>query len=205
MDIYRVYKNRVDVKIFLEIILSLVTISFFAAFALRPTAFTITQLLEDIRAKEEVVVALDKKIADLQTAQGVFRSEGARLSLLNDALPNSPSPETFARQIEGLSTRSGATLNNLVMDNVVLIGDRSGGSSNANLSEFPTGAGEIGFSLNALGSYQSLSTLLTDLERLRRPIKIDNAIMGVAQSDTERTLTLSVTGRIPYYNIQLNP
>lgn len=201
LDVYRVYKNRPDLKMFLEILLSLTTISFFALFALRPTALTITELLQEIKAKEETIDKMDQKIRNLDAAETLYDSE-PRLALLDAALPDIPSPEAFARQLEGLAARSGASVNSLVMDNVLLVGSREIQVVSTDVTPLPEGSGEIVFSLNVLGEFESLSRFLTDLERLQRPIKVDYAIINVAQLEQGRVLTLSVTGRIPYFKKQ---
>ncbi len=185
---------------FMEIILSLLTISFFATFALRPTALTITQLLQDIKAKEEVVDQLDKKIADLAKAQSVYQQNAPRLTSLNQSLPDEPQPEAYARQIEGLATRHGVNLNSMVMDDVVLVGEvKTTSLLNPNIAALPAGAGEINFSLNVIGVYSNLTSFLSDLENLRRILKIDHTSISVAQVEEGKTLTLTVNGRIPYH------
>lgn len=200
LDIYRVYKARTDIRVYLEIMLSLVTVSFFAYFALKPTAFTITQLLEEIKSKEEVLAVMDQKVADLKVAQGVYQSEQSRIALINEALPDVPSPEAFARQIEGLSAKSGITLSNLVMGDVVLVGDPSQKPpSNADFAPLPEGSLEISFSLTITGPYTSIQSFLKDLENLRRPSKVDYTVVSVSQSAENRSLSMSVTGRIPYF------
>jgi hypothetical protein len=45
LNIYNLYKQRPDLRMFLEILLSLGAIAIFAAFAVRPTALTIVQLM----------------------------------------------------------------------------------------------------------------------------------------------------------------
>ncbi len=199
-NVYRVYKSRADMKMFLEIILSLVTVAFFASFALRPTALTITQLLQDISAKEETVAQMDKKIEGLAAAQKIFEREIKRIELLNQAVPDTPTPETFARQLEGLAAKHGITFNSLAMDDIVLVGKPPQVfSDRQDITDLPGNAGEIPFSLSAIGGYSNISTFLTDLENLRRPLKIDQATMSIAEIEAGKTLSLAVTGRIPYF------
>ncbi|MBI2103880.1 type 4a pilus biogenesis protein PilO [Candidatus Woesebacteria bacterium] len=202
MNIYKIYKSRTDLKMFLEIILSLVTVAFFASFALRPTAFTITQLLQDISAKEDTIAKMDRKIQDLSTAQNSFEQAGARLGVLSQALPDTPSPEVFARQMEGAAAKNGVSLNSLAIDNITLIGEASQAISveQAGITAFPINTGEIPIAINVSGSYPNLINFWGDLENLRRPIKIDQAVIGVAETEGGKTLTFSVTGRIPFFS-----
>ena len=198
LDIYRVYKIHTDLKMFLEILLSLATVSFFAFFALRPTAFTITELLEEIRAKEDVIDRMDQKIRDLDEASTIYQAE-PRITLLDQALPDTPLPEDYARQIQGLTEKSGVTLNSMVIGETTIVGESKTIAAGPNLSALPEGSGEISFSLNTLGTYENLSSFMISLENLRRPLKIDNSTFNVAQVEGGSTLSLSVNGRIPYY------
>src|SRR4030042_569746 len=102
-NIIAVYKQRTDLKVFLEILLSLVTISFFGIFALKPTFLTIGQLITEVRGKEETVAKMEQKINDLNMAQSFFSQQPEKISLVKSAIPEIPEPQTFVRQIEGLA------------------------------------------------------------------------------------------------------
>lgn len=201
LDIYNIYKRRPDVKMFLEIILSLITIAAFAAFALRPTVLTITQLLEEIEAKEETIEKMDTKIRNLQTAQNIYSQEQARLALLDQAVPENPSPETFVRQIEGLASTRNVSVLGMSVGEVVLVGpvEEKKRSSSDN-EPLPQSANEVSFSVSVQGDYQQLSTFFSDLNNLRRPLKIDSINFNSAETEEGQTLVLVVQGRVPYLN-----
>ena len=97
-DIRIFYEQRQDVKIFLEILLSLATIILFSIFAIRPTLLTIGQLLTEIQNKEVTVAKLNEKIENLKTAQVVYESSGGVLSLLDTAIPSETEIEKEAYQ-----------------------------------------------------------------------------------------------------------
>lgn len=199
MNIYRVYQTRSDIRMYMEILLSLVTIGFFAAFALRPTALTVTQLIQEIKTKEETIVQMDKKLSDLVVAQSLFRKEFDRIKLLNQAMPDVPSPESFTRQIEGLTSKNNTDLKNLILGDVALVGEPKKLSGAGEFIPLPEGAEGITFSLTAVGGYKELESLLKDLENLRRPLRVDYATLNTSQTDNVQTLSLSVTGRVPYF------
>lgn len=199
LDIYNVYKRRPDLKMFLEIILSLITISAFAAFALRPTALTIVQLLEEIEAKEDTIQRMDTKIANLQAAQAIYNQEQARIVLLDQAVPEEPTPESFVRQIEGLASSRGVGVLGMSIGELVLVGEekeRRRGSSEA--APLPQNAGEVSFSISTQGNYQQLDTFFNDLSNLRRPLKIDSVNFNSAQTEEGQALVLVIQGRVPY-------
>ncbi|MCK4588646.1 hypothetical protein KAT60_02400, partial [Candidatus Woesebacteria bacterium] len=72
LNVIVVYKRRKDLRMFLEITLSLVTISFFAVFALKPTLLTIAELTKEIKTKEETVAKMDEKIQNLERGQQIY-------------------------------------------------------------------------------------------------------------------------------------
>lgn len=199
MDIYSVYKRRPDVRVFLEIVLSLATITFFATFALRPTTLTISDLLKQIESKREIIAKLDQKIEDLGVARTAFDAEGTNITILDSAIPSDPTPETFARQLEGLARVYGIVLNSIIVDEVTLVGEETAAKpKDTAIKAFPEGTGEVSFSVNAVGEYEQLSSFLQDLQNLRRPAILDQSSISITESETGRTLSLVVTGRIPY-------
>lgn len=199
LNIYGVYQRRPDLKVFLEIFLSLGTISFFALLALRPTALTISQLLKDIDSKQETEGKMDEKIQNLQTAQSVYEQETANILVLKQAVPENPTPETFVRQLEGLTQNHSVNILGITVGEVVLVGEEDAKKgAKEELSALPQGAGELSFSISASGSYPNLSSFLSDLKILRRPIKIDRTTLTASETDEGITLVLVVSGRVPY-------
>ncbi len=62
LNVLNLYKRKEDLRMFLEIMLSLSAISFFSIFALRPTFLTIATLLKEINAKKGTIITMDTKI-----------------------------------------------------------------------------------------------------------------------------------------------
>lgn len=199
LNIYNIYKRRPDLKMFLEIILSLVTISAFGAFALRPTALTITQLLEEIDAKEETIEKMDTKIRNLQTAQNLYIQEQSRIALLDQAVPENPTPESFVRQMEGLASTRNVSVLGMSIGEVVLVGKKEEEKKSSDeLEPLPQNAGDVTFSISVQGGYAQLDTFFNDLNNLRRPLKIDSVNFNAAQTEEGQALVLVVQGRVPY-------
>jgi Tfp pilus assembly protein PilO len=198
LNIYNIYKRRPDVKMFLEIILSLFTISIFATLALRPTVLTITQLLEEIEAKEETIEKMDTKITNLQTAQNIYAQEQSRIALLDQAVPEEPTPESFVRQIEGLASTRTVSVLGMSIGEVVLVGKEEEKKGSDELTPLPQNAGEVTFSVSVQGDYGQLDTFFNDLNSLRRPLKIDSINFNSAETEEGQTLVLVVQGRVPY-------
>jgi len=71
---YNLFKEREDIRNYVELVLSLISIIIFAVFALRPTILTIIELNKEIKTKEETVKQMDTKIKNLQKAQKPYQS-----------------------------------------------------------------------------------------------------------------------------------
>ena len=187
LNVLNLYKRREDLRMFLEIILSLVTISFFSIFALRPTFLAISTLLREIDTKKETVTKMDTKIKNLQTAQNILSQESARIPILELSIPVFPQPQNFVHQIEGITSTAQVEVLGVRVDETLLKGD------------LPVkDQGEMSFSVSATGSFQNLFSFLKNLENLRSPVKIDVLGISLAKQEAGNVLTLVVTGKVPY-------
>jgi len=198
LNVLNIYKQKEDLRMFLEILLSLATVSFFGAFALRPTLVTIAALLTEINSKEEIVAKLDTKIQNLSLATSLMESETARLPLIEDAVPVSASPETFVRQFEGLAAKNGINLLGVSLGQATLLGEVKKAPPEEGVTPLPEDALGISFSISLSGNYPELLGFLTDLEKLRRPLAIDTTGITTTQRDEGKVLVILVSGRAPY-------
>jgi hypothetical protein len=202
------YKRRADLKVYLEIFLSLITISTFAVFALRPTLLTIAELIKEIEIKREILAKMDNKIQNLSKAQSLFDRERQKIRLLETAMPEKPSPEDFARQIEGLSVKHQINISDITVDKVLILGKESPVPAEGEKEKIvlPEGAREMIFSIKVsttIDRYAPLIDLLSDLEELRNPIKIDSVSFLSEEDKAEGTkqLVLVLDGILPYFKM----
>jgi len=185
LSISDLYRKKRDLRMYLEILLSLATISFFGVFALRPTLLTISQLVVEIKSKKETIAVMNIKIKNLESAQQILLRETSGLSLLNTSVFDTPKPEVAARQFEGLSDKNIVKILGLSFEKTTL-------------KPLPENAGGINLSVSATGSYQGLYSFLEDIENLRIPVQIDTFQIGATKAQDETLLTLVISGRIPY-------
>lgn len=204
LNIVNIYKQRRDLKVFLELLLSLATISFFAVFALKPTLLTVIELLREIGTKEETVEKMNTKIQNLQQAQTLYLQEGARITLLETAIPNKPTPDLFVRQIEGLATSYPINLLGITIGEVTILGEEKEKRGVTQLQPLPEDSKGITFSISIAGNYQGLINFLAALEDMRRPVIIDALNIVSPQIEETQNLVLVVTGRTPYLKGDLN-
>lgn len=204
------YGERNSWKTYLEILLSLGTISVFSIFALKPTVLTIAELIKQIDEKRSTIQKMDNKIQNLSKAQIIYDGERGNINLLEQtAVPKTVNPEVFARQIEGLSVKHNVeilTINlgeglirkspnssKLIFDNI----------DDKNTNPTTGGHTEVDFSVSMksnIEAYQLLNTLLTDFANLRQPPKIERVDFKKEITKEQETteLTLTIKGNLEY-------
>jgi Tfp pilus assembly protein PilO len=184
---------------FLEVLLSLATVSIFAVFAIRPTLITIAELYKEIQGKKTTLAQLDEKIENLAAAQANYESQKDTISILDTAIPAEPKPDSFIRQLEGAIGQNTLEILAINVQGTTLLGvPKAEGAAVENAAPLPGNANGLTFSLNTTSSYPFLATFLEDLERLRRPVKIDALSFSSSESETGTQLNLVVSGRTPY-------
>ena len=185
------YRERQDVKMFLEILLSLITISLFSLLALRPTLITIAELIIDIESKKGTVAVMDAKIEDLGRAQKLYDQEIRRIKLLEDSVPKEPTPEGFIRQIEGLSAKHAVGIISMSLEEVVILGKESPAQKADN-------TGRLSFSVSTSADYPQLYSFLKDLEKMRRPLNVHSLSVSTSTTREGTFLVLVVDGISPF-------
>lgn len=203
------YKERSDWKVYLEILLSLVTVSIFSVFALRPTILTIAELIKQIEEKKSTVAQMDKKIQDLGKAQTLVDRESANIFLLTETvIPKTPNSDIFSRQLEALSSKHQVPITNFRLGEAVIKGvsketTESEDETNEESIELENEFNKMEFSINtpiSVEQYESLLSFLRDFENLRMPSKIDTLEVSVSNEEdvANRNLILILEGELPY-------
>ena len=182
------YKERQDMRVFLEIILSLAAVSVFSIFALKPTLTTIAELIRQIETKKETLARMNQKIQDLSVAQSLYSRETAKIRLLETSIPKSPEPLSLIRQAEGAAAAHTAT----ILSETV-------GETPITASVAQETQSELSFSFTLTSGYQTLLDLLKDLENMRRPVKFNQLSLATSASKSGKILILVFDGSAPYF------
>ena len=200
LNVVNYYKTRENIRVYLELLLSLATVSIFAFFALKPTLLTIAGLLREIETKNKIVTQLDLKIINLNLAQSLYDRERQRIRLLASSIPKDPDLDIFIRQVEGLSYNSNVTLSSLSIDRAFIVGHDNVGESKGVKDQdvLPEGSIGLAFSISSESDYLSLHNFLSNIENLRRPVKIDFLVFSPKEIEEGKVLSLSLQGRTPY-------
>src|SRR3989344_2050602 len=153
------YQRREDVQTYVELLLTMSVIIIFALFAIRPTFVTITELAVQIDSKEDTIEQLDQKIDSLSEAQDLFNQNRVAIALVDSTIPNEPLPDIFTRQFEGLTKKK------------------------EEVDLFPVDASSWEYSWDVGGSYDKLFLLLKEIEKMRRPLFIDQISLYLSKNE----------------------
>lgn len=206
-DLKEVYEKRPEVRASLELLLSLLTISFFIVFAIRPTALTISDLYSQIRSQKEIEETLSQKLSSLSRARQNYTKEQSRLPLIDDAFPKEPAPDSYLRQIEGLTVAHGVSLISYAVEQTLLYGKKPPSfvaSEDLEVKKKESNPlKNVRTAFSVTGQYQNVLGFVDELESMRKIFKIDTMTIEPAASfgsqKDQGILVLKVTAYTPYY------
>lgn len=180
----RQYMQRKEVLVSTNVILTLFTVSFFAAFAIRPTALTISRLWREIQDKTTVRQQLENKITELGEAQTALSTLTQELGQLDRAVPAGVDFTRLVRVVEYVAVKHGVLLTSSRFSQITLYADRSQASASAEAGQLLTHP----FSLTVSGSFSSLRSFIEELERLDRLITIRSITLRQARAQDQAGL-----------------
>lgn len=204
-QIMQLYRNRADVRAFLEILLSLFTVAIFGVFAIKPTVVTIGGLITEIRSKTQISQQLDQKIQALAAAQQIYEQEKAKIALLETAIPTSPALEDYVKQAELLAIDHQVSIEIVSVKNVPLIGEAVLSettvvpeSEEDTVEPFPPNGQAIEATLAVSGAYQDLLAYLKDIEEARRASLMDSVSFNSVATTADEVLIMTMQKRFAY-------
>ena len=188
VNVGRLYQKK-RVRVYTELVLSTLTISFFLLAAIRPTATTIAGLIKEIEDQKVANEKLQSKINDLTLARQDYLIVQPKLALLDQALPQQEQVTMLAKELEALSRRTNITISILHFGQVDLFQSKVVDAVEPQM---------ISFSFNASGEYESLKNFLQSLESLRRIIVIKSFGFQTNKKEGQK-LSLSLKGATYYF------
>lgn len=198
LNIVNLYKQKADLRAFLEIILSLTTIIIFALFALKPTALTIIALVREINEKKTTLTALTQKVQDLETAGQVYVQNQDVIPLIAQSIGTAPAPQDISKQTLALAAKDSVEIMGLSVGQVILIGKEPAKKGKSEFKPLPNNASEMAFSISVRGDYPALMSYIKDFENLRLVSKIDILAINSSNTDKGRVIVAVISGRLPY-------
>lgn len=146
-------------------IFSLLAVSLFGWYAIRPTAQTILFLRREIADKTVVNQKMEEKITNLIEAQTAYETVSDKLSLVSEAIPETPEAVELATQLRNLAVLSGASISAIQVQSVPIGAYATpSASTQEHKKEGPT------FTVTAVldGPYAAISSFLDGTVALRR-------------------------------------
>ncbi len=191
------YKKK-QVRTYTGLILSLLSIAFFALFAIRPTLITIASLIKEIDNKQMIAEKLEEKINALSRARSEYIDLSSSLPLIEEALPQEANLSLFIRQLETLAVQNGVILRSIQFGEISLRGEKVSKSLPVTTKEIESL--QVPFNLSVSGSYKNLKNFLQSLEELRRLTVVSSFVFKMEKEKEGRFLVLSITGGTFYLN-----
>lgn len=200
------------VKASVSLIFSLLTISFFAFLAIKPTLTTIAGLIKELKDQKTVDQSLHRKINDLTKAQATYLAVEPDIHLVEKALPEDPQFIKFTQKLNFLSFKHTLLITAFNFNEFNLFG---GGAIELIKEKEKKAAKEakatsdavkpektepipITFDITLAGKYQNIRDFLVDLENLDRLLEIDSVSFST-KSDIQGTLKFKISGKAFYF------
>lgn len=183
----RVFYKKPPVRDFTFLVLSLLTVSFFSFFAIKPSVETIGELMKKIKDERTATERLEQKINALSIAQKEYNLIRPELATIYGVLPKKSDFSKLAKQIEYLSQKNNSTLLNLRINKASLFGED-------NQELIP-----LKLDITIDGGYKNLKNLLVDLENLNRVVTMENVTISKKRTDeVEIGLSLKLSAQAYY-------
>lgn len=184
-----ILKNKY-VKTYSSAVFSIITITIFSIFAIKPTVSTIVSLQKSINEQNELLQRIEQKTQSLTEAKNNYQSLPQETKdNLESLVPSYTSLPELVDSISSIISSHQATSSGLQIEQIDLYGPTE------NLLRKPE-TKEIELLVNIQGTYPQLASVLEKLSKSNRLIKITSANFNKAEGGG---LTLSVTGKAYYF------
>jgi hypothetical protein len=144
---------------------------------------------------------MDQKISSLEQAEKIYNDNKDSIDLLNQAIPDSPKPEIFIRQIEGIAQTHSVTLSNMNLEEAVLKASDSSQEdiiANQTPANTPIQESEQNASVRVTANYPILIDFLKDIENMRSPYKFTIPSLTLYITRDSEDLYLEIEGGVLY-------
>lgn len=170
------------------VILSLVAITFFSIFAIRPTLKTIVTLQKDIKTQSGILNQLTIKSGNLESAINNYNSlDSESLRKLNSLIPNKITLGPLVGNLSSLAQQNQASISGLQFH-----------PFDIDLTQTPpqkeTELREVSFAFNVSGPYESLVKVLDAISFSNHLIIINS----VSFNKNETGISMTVSGKTYY-------
>lgn len=176
------------VKTYGSTIFTLIVITIFIFFAIKPTVETILVLQKKLTETSEVLDKVNKKAEDLSLGkQNYDNLDNDIKNRISSSIPDTVQLKSVTQTLEQTARLHDASVSALQIQPIVI--DTKSENSVGTLAE-------IDFTFNVEGSYTNLNELLQNLKSSSRLISVDN--LSLSKPSEESGLIMSITGKAYY-------
>ncbi len=179
------FKNERTRKV-TSITLTLLALIIFSLFAINPTISTIAKLQKELSDSEFAHQQLQRKITNLSSLQNQYSKLQNDLPTILNALPQSPNAPLLIAQIQSVGQTSKININSLQNFQVELFNQNAASKKYSSYS----------FSFSGAGSYEDISTFISNLVSMQRIIDFD--VLSINKTENQNSLKLNIQG-VTYY------
>lgn len=179
--------NNKKTASYFTITLSLLSLSFFGLFAIRPTIITATTLIKSVSDLKKLSIQYEEKIGNLVRGQSEYEQIRNQIPLIDSAVPADSQFSKLAKTVEKFASQENISFSQFQIDSVPV-------------SKLPP-ANKLytfGFSMVGYGEYSSVSLFLSHLINWKRLVTINNIDLSVEGSTLSGLLRLSLKGTAYY-------
>lgn len=180
-------QGRTKITAYLYIFFSLLALSFFGFFAVRPTIITITALQKQFKDSQKVLVDLKIKNQALQALTAQYQDLGPDLLLSINAIPNSPKIPELTRKLETIASQNNLVITKLAVGVIELFPAKR--KVNSSIFSYT-------FTFSVQGSEAAINLLIADLIDFDRIVSLERLTTGKAERNT---FAASITGRAYFF------
>lgn len=179
-------KNKKSAS-YLTLTLSLLSLSFFGLFAIRPTLITAISLLKGVGDLQKLNVEYEGKIGSLIKAQSEYEQIRNSFLLIDAAIPVNANFSKLARSVEQFAQRENFNINQMQIDST-------------SISQLPSTGKlyDFGFNLIGTGKYPAITSFISHLLNWKRIITINSLELTQEGSTLSGTLRLSLKATAYY-------
>jgi Tfp pilus assembly protein PilO len=171
-------------KTYSSLIFSIITISIFSYYAIRPTVTTILSLQKSIEEQTDILNKVQEKGRSLSTGKANYENIGPEVrEKINNLIPDNPALAQLIDSLTYAAQTSEASVSGLQFQQVDLENKKNQITRDAPLTQ-------VDFTLNTQGSYQNLMKLLTALKRTDRLVTI-TSVNFVQPADANLIMTIN--------------
>jgi Tfp pilus assembly protein PilO len=197
-----VFKSK-GVQTYSPIIFSIIAITIFALFAVRPTVSTIVGLQKTIQERQDLLHRLEQKTKDLNEGRSNLEKLGEdQKNKIYTLIPNSTSIPCLIDNLNYMATSNQVTVTGLQFQPLILEGKSKCIFTDLDLTSIDKKATvkEIEFTLNSQGTYPDLIKFLNSLNQVSRLVSIKTVSLTKQASGP---LVMSISGKAYYFTSQV--